>query len=119
MAQRNAPTDSPFIDILVVNEDGSIEFVSNIEQSDSLKTIQRIVEGFVEVVPCQAIPELSKSNVTIYVNEDGKELELEPNKLFGNLVGKVVLVGEGEDCEELPVSAVKDTLPTRFADLIK
>lgn len=69
------------------------------EIENTLEEFQRIVDGYIETIPCPFVP-----NVDIVCNEEGKIKELVPNLLFMNgisgdvICGTVIAVGvDGEE----------------------
>lgn len=76
---------------VIVKEVGKNPEVKEIE--DKLEVYQKIVEGYIEVVPLF-------NNIVIVCNEEGKLQNKEPNILLGNeiIAGNIVIVGtEGEE----------------------
>ena len=87
---------------IIKRPDEQYGHVTNI--SISLKNLQRIVEGPIEVVPCGA-------SAVIICNEEGKLRGLEPNFRIGKppfqdvIVGEAIIIGvDGEDFCDLPIS---------------
>jgi hypothetical protein len=100
----NAPTNKPSgakIRAIIKRPDEKCGHVTNISQT--LRNLQRIVEGYIEVVP------ITKTAVCI-VNEEGKIRGLPRNFILGIppfhdvIVGTAIIVGtDGEDFTDCPL----------------
>ena len=87
----------PKLRAIVKRPDEKYGHMTNI--SASLENLQKTVGGYVETVTCE--------NFVILCNEDGKNLDLEPNMPIGEdmLVGTIIVIGsKGEEFADLEIS---------------
>ena len=78
---------------IVVAEPGKNPAVSFI--ADSLKDMQRIVDGYIELFL------VTESGIDLFCNEEGKLVSLEPNRYFPELrdviCGTIIAIGHDEE----------------------
>lgn len=86
------------IKVIVKRPDEEYGHATNI--SDTLKNLQKTVEGYIEVIPIGA-------DTVIICNEEGKIRNLEPNfRTEGDVIaGTVIIAGvDGEEFCDVPIS---------------
>jgi hypothetical protein len=97
----------------VVSRPHSVPIVTTIK--NDLETFQKLVDGYIEVVPLQA-----DSKVMLVLNEEGKFKGLEPNFFWYEdlIVGTVVFVGFDEESEDGDFISLTDEQLEEISDYL-
>lgn len=92
---------------MVIKDRGTIAFIPQASEGDTLKTMQDAVGGYIELF--LQVPSKSRPGVTIdfYCNEEGRLVGLEPNVLVDagdghlfDIVGPVLITAGSEETGE-------------------
>ena len=90
--------------VIIKRPDEKYGHMTNI--STSLENLQKIVEGYIEMVPLTSEP-----HVVMICNDEGKIRRLQPSFFFGHVIrdmvcGTVVIAGADEEGEltDIPIS---------------